>query len=335
MMAINLDEIDAMDVDPATVPDVDRRRSDVLKRLDNHARTSTYQAPKRDASPKAIGYVMVLLRKLRDHNPDVEAVAREYWMKHAIMDTDDATRVIGSDLSAEKVSQVIEKLKGHLAAPGQPAQNVPSAPSVTVPHITPDNAGSPFHVALEAIPEGRYALPVLNDDGTPDGDKHRYFKIATGKRSGRKYMVEGRAAGGTEVSWGGLVAFEHGALSIARRLADDWATAMVLYGTKTSHCGDCGRALTNDESRAIGIGPFCRGKAVWAGTAWYDGDTPTRDRRAKGEARYVEPAAVVVVAGTPAVVVTPKATGNRIDHTSCTHPRTPAGRAACRAARAS
>lgn len=34
--------------------------------------------------------------------------------------------------------------------------------------------------------------------------------------------------------------------------------AMVRYGLELGECGHCGRELTNDESRAMGIGPRCR-----------------------------------------------------------------------------
>jgi hypothetical protein len=34
--------------------------------------------------------------------------------------------------------------------------------------------------------------------------------------------------------------------------------AMRRYGRELGECGHCGRELTNDESRAIGIGPRCR-----------------------------------------------------------------------------
>lgn len=36
--------------------------------------------------------------------------------------------------------------------------------------------------------------------------------------------------------------------------------AMVRYGLELGECGHCGRELTNDESRALGIGPHCRKK---------------------------------------------------------------------------
>jgi hypothetical protein len=39
--------------------------------------------------------------------------------------------------------------------------------------------------------------------------------------------------------------------------------AMFRYGREIGACGHCGRTLTNEESRAAGIGPVCRGKMGW------------------------------------------------------------------------
>lgn len=36
--------------------------------------------------------------------------------------------------------------------------------------------------------------------------------------------------------------------------------AMLRYGREIGRCGHCGRTLTNEESRARGIGPVCAGK---------------------------------------------------------------------------
>lgn len=317
---IDLDAIDAM-TDTVTDEDLARadaaavvRRNEVKARLANHVRSAgTYQAAVRQATPKMVGFVMVLLRKLADHNPDVEAIARSWWMTHASVD---AGRVVGTDLPYDKVSEIITKLKGHLAAPA--VQTAVQAPTPTIPDNTTPAPRSTYQADMETLPEGRYALPVLTDDGTPDGDKHRYFKVKIGKRSGRKYLVEGHGGGHDDLVWGDLVKFEHGAGTIARRLVEDPHTFIVLFGTKTSHCGDCGRSLSNEESRRVGIGPWCRGKDVWVGTPWYDGKLGTD-----------EPVSDDV---TPVVANVSKPFG-RIDHSACTHPRTPAGRAACRASR--
>lgn len=37
-----------------------------------------------------------------------------------------------------------------------------------------------------------------------------------------------------------------------------WKKCLLRYGQKIGSCGHCGRTLTNEESRAYGIGPVCR-----------------------------------------------------------------------------
>jgi hypothetical protein len=39
--------------------------------------------------------------------------------------------------------------------------------------------------------------------------------------------------------------------------------AMLRYGKELGHCGHCGRTLTDETSRSLGIGPVCRGKLGW------------------------------------------------------------------------
>lgn len=41
------------------------------------------------------------------------------------------------------------------------------------------------------------------------------------------------------------------------------AQASKLYGREIGACGVCGRTLTDEESRAAGIGPVCAGKTGW------------------------------------------------------------------------
>lgn len=52
-------------------------------------------------------------------------------------------------------------------------------------------------------------------------------------------------------------------ISIAKKIqAAGPVEAMLKYGQEIGECGHCGRTLTNDESRAFGMGPKCRkGKA--------------------------------------------------------------------------
>lgn len=108
--------------------------------------------------------------------------------------------------------------------------------------------------ALADVPAGRYALR--------DGDGSVRFYIVD-------KPLEGRWAGRTFVSRQAsddkypvrnpteraniLEAIEHTGVK----------ESMLLYGKEIGSCGHCGRTLTNDESRAAGIGPICRGKMGW------------------------------------------------------------------------
>lgn len=52
--------------------------------------------------------------------------------------------------------------------------------------------------------------------------------------------------------------------AILRKIAAVGAeNAAARYGHELGECGMCGRTLTNDESRARGIGPLCAAKAGW------------------------------------------------------------------------
>lgn len=46
-------------------------------------------------------------------------------------------------------------------------------------------------------------------------------------------------------------------------IAENPEEAAACYGHNIGKCGLCGRKLTNDESRARGIGPICATKAGW------------------------------------------------------------------------
>jgi hypothetical protein len=50
---------------------------------------------------------------------------------------------------------------------------------------------------------------------------------------------------------------------LAKIAAAGTKDAMLRYGREIGACGHCGRTLTNEESRAAGIGPVCRGKMGW------------------------------------------------------------------------
>lgn len=105
--------------------------------------------------------------------------------------------------------------------------------------------------ALEdKVPEGRYAVEM------PDERLHFFVvdKPDTGKWKGYTFVKE---QAGDELH--GVRAPKRRELVLATIGADP-GEAMLRYGLELGKCGHCGRTLTNEESRALGIGPVCRGK---------------------------------------------------------------------------
>jgi hypothetical protein len=126
------------------------------------------------------------------------------------------------------------------------------------------------------VPAGRYAVWTNEWHAEVDGNGNTVnADISTGymTHSIKFYVVdrplEGRWAGRTFVSV--QASDEKHPVRNARdrvRVLDAIVAAgikesMLLYGKEIGKCGHCGRTLTNDESRAAGIGPVCAGKMDW------------------------------------------------------------------------
>lgn len=99
-------------------------------------------------------------------------------------------------------------------------------------------------VPSHGIREGRYAF-------TPDGGTTTEFYRVT--RTGR---IKVWTAGG---EWP-----YNGKLNAALTwIAANPREAAALFGQLTETCGRCGRELSNDDSRALGLGPDCAAKSDW------------------------------------------------------------------------
>jgi Family of unknown function (DUF6011) len=128
-------------------------------------------------------------------------------------------------------------------------------------HNVPSGA-SGFALADAAVAKlapGRYALPRTTPDGS--GNMVNFFKVFEARnRQGVKgnRIVMLIAKGGGDYSEIRLSVGHQ--IAAATHIAEDPMAAMVLYGRETATCGRCGRALSNDASRAAGIGPECAKK---------------------------------------------------------------------------
>ena len=104
------------------------------------------------------------------------------------------------------------------------------------------------------VAAGRYAVQLADDD------QLRFYKVDT--------PTEGRWAGRTFVN---MYASDDRypvrgarATQVLAAIAADPQAAMLRYGQEIGACGHCGRKLTDEASRARGIGPVCAGRMEWA-----------------------------------------------------------------------
>jgi hypothetical protein len=97
----------------------------------------------------------------------------------------------------------------------------------------------------DKVPAGRYAIPTPNKS-----NKHSFYKLWIGNRGGWKLYLQ--------VSDDQYPVKRGDDMLVLAQIARDPRAASALYGQLIGSCGVCGRTLTNDESRALGIGPVCR-----------------------------------------------------------------------------
>jgi hypothetical protein len=101
------------------------------------------------------------------------------------------------------------------------------------------------------IPRGRYALDTTGDDHFANDTT--FFRVWVGDRGGWAVNVQASDDWHPVTGWPKRIA-------VLKAIAADPLDALQRYGRELGKCGVCGRTLTNDESRALGIGPVCRTK---------------------------------------------------------------------------
>lgn len=114
--------------------------------------------------------------------------------------------------------------------------------------VTPASAPQPF----PEVGEGRYAVKM---EGVL-----KFYRVDR--------PTEGRWAGYTFVKVQASddmfpVRVRANRDAVLAEIAKDPQSAMLRYGREIGSCGHCGRTLTNEESRARGIGPICASKMGW------------------------------------------------------------------------
>lgn len=105
--------------------------------------------------------------------------------------------------------------------------------------------------AFPEVPEGRYALRHV-EGAVSDPAFYKIDRPTEGRWAGYTFVNE--QSGENRLP----IRDDASKRAILERIAEDPIRAAKLYGTELGHCARCGRELTDDTSRAFGIGPDCR-----------------------------------------------------------------------------
>lgn len=152
-----------------------------------------------------------------------------------------------------EAAEIIRTTLNEVAAKGALDRKVASATIETLLAIPrPPKAGSgPKGDPMPDVPEGRYALD------TDEGVKfYRVDRPSTGKWQGWTFVK-------VQASDDYWPIKGESRRPILEAIAADPQGASARYGHELGHCGVCGKTLTDEESRARGIGPVCAGKMGW------------------------------------------------------------------------
>jgi hypothetical protein len=109
------------------------------------------------------------------------------------------------------------------------------------------------------VPDGYYALHDLEGYA----NDINFFRLNTGKKGGRwegVQFITHVVAGGHDHPIKGT----EGRGKVYDAIREQGQNeARMLYGQEIGRCGVCNRMLTDDTSRALGIGPVCAGREGW------------------------------------------------------------------------
>lgn len=148
--------------------------------------------------------------------------------------------------TCRRCSKHVEAMAGRLV--GEPgAWSVEHVDCTTAPAV---EAPAKADLAAYDVPAGRYA--VENETG----DLRFYIvdRPTEGRWAGRVFVKVMHSDERSRL-------FDNAAASVlAKIVAAGPFEAMLRYGREIGSCGHCGRTLTDEASRAAGIGPVCAGK---------------------------------------------------------------------------
>lgn len=162
------------------------------------------------------------------------------------------THTTAGTMTMAMASDTITRLKNHLAA--MPKVDAPVTPLGQTPEWA---TWADFRELAGPLVGGRYA--VTGDDGTTDFWYISEWTTDVGRKMISLRMIVGGQSGPVRVRMG-----PEAMVGVVRKIiADGPKEAMIRYGREIGECGNCGRTLTDAESRAAGIGPVCAKRRGW------------------------------------------------------------------------
>lgn len=153
-------------------------------------------------------------------------------------------------MTRDSASQAITELKAYLNHTG-PLPRVPVAHVGQGPTPTPTTA--PTREPYPDVPAGHYA--TISATGNNDFDFWRVDRPEEGQWKGRTFVK--RVIGGKPDK---NVYRQTARDALKAILAEGIEVTRTRYGTEIGQCWKCNRHLTDETSRALGIGPDCRSK---------------------------------------------------------------------------
>lgn len=189
--------------------------------------------------PRGDMLVYVLLRELSELDPKAASAGRDWYDRNR------------ENLSVDDGSAWILRIRAKIAA----AKATP-APGVQSPKA---NALAEWRKVAQELFEVsghhtgiRFAVPT--EDGAVNNLAFWWITRGRGDREGMFFLRQVIGGQGPVRVRIGLEAM----VAVARKALMNPTEAMATYGREIGCCARCGRELTNETSRAAGIGPECR-----------------------------------------------------------------------------
>jgi Family of unknown function (DUF6011) len=215
---------------------LDSSRTHDYRTADDMARQAAYRqqvkrvSEIRKASTPQKNYIVVLLEKMRDHNPVVWHEASAWYAGE--LAKEDTEGPFPFNLADKTIKRLLVYLN-------QPRVFV--APDTEAPP-----KGQRFD-PYDDVPSGYYALPY------PLGSEMELHFYRVSRYKGSKKIKVQEQAGPS------LYPIRHWgrAKDILDAIREDPRKAAQTYAEELGQCYHCGRALTDEDSRRKGIGPIC------------------------------------------------------------------------------